>query len=342
MSWFQSFPSAVQFLSSSTSAVDALLRDCELCFNAKQTSESYSAGSTFFIRADETPKCTVERLAMEIFAFHTRNIEDMDRGSSGAEWWVLRIDPRDDVGFHWDRDYGLEERGEMKYPHLATVTYLSAVGGATIVTGLKGKIDSPSDIPREGFSEYAISSVLPFKHIAFRGDLLHGAPSEIYRDEDDGEEDVDVKVSLRITFLVNIWVNHLPQQPNRLSYKMHRRLSNLPANELSMAFSEVAPSDLLIAQDAGRTSPCYHGDIIQGDQSYRLVFSLPPRQDTLNALEASDSLIVRSLGELGHIDLKKSQTKPADSPRPKNVSKASLRRKVSQSSAGPRKRGRRR
>ena len=38
------------------------------------------------------------------------------------------------AGFHWDRDYGLEEsEGLCLYPHLATVTYLSDVGAPTIV-----------------------------------------------------------------------------------------------------------------------------------------------------------------------------------------------------------------
>ena len=313
-----------------------MLRDCELCFNAKQANESYSSGATFFVRASEAPKCTVERLALEIFAFHTRDVQDMDLGSSGAEWWVLRIDPRDDVGFHWDRDYGLEEKGDLKYPTCATVTYLSAVGGATIVTGLRGKEGSPCEIDRESFSEYAISSVLPYKHIAFRGDLLHGAPCDMYTDEE--EDSVEAEGSLRITFLVNVWVNHIPQQPTRLSYKMHGRLSNLPTDEVAMAFSEVMPSNLRIAHDARSTSPSYQGDIIQGDKSYLLAFSLPSRQDILKELESSDSVIVSSLSDIGHITLQKSQMKSSESKRSQKSSSFSKRKRANRTASGPRKR----
>ena len=43
------------------------------------------------------------------------------------------------AGFHWDRDYGLEQaKGLCVYPHLATVTYLGDAGGPTIVVDAAG------------------------------------------------------------------------------------------------------------------------------------------------------------------------------------------------------------
>ena len=307
MRWFQSFPSAVQFPSASLETRDTLLRDCELCFNAKQTSESYSSGSTFFLRASETPKCTLERLAREIFEHHTQSLTNMDRGSSGAEWWVLRIDPHDDVGFHWDRDYGLEEKGELKYPMLGTVTYISAVGGATIVTGLQGAEGRPRDIDGDEFNEYAVSRVLPYKHIAFRGDLLHGAPSDIYEDQGEDEETVDVPP--RITFLVNIWVNHIPEQPGRLSYKMHGRLSSLPPSEVFMSFTKVDPIEVS-AEDCPVGTSNYQGDLIQDEKCYKLSFYLLPQLEFERALETADSMIISSSGGIGKVKI---QMPPANS-----------------------------
>jgi hypothetical protein len=83
-------------------------RDCKRAFtsrNIESADESYSTGSTFFIRATTTPRCLLEKLALSIFKVHT-NFANFDPANSGAEWWSLSIDSRDDVGFHWDRDYG--------------------------------------------------------------------------------------------------------------------------------------------------------------------------------------------------------------------------------------------
>ena len=71
--------------------------------------ENYSSGSTFFIKGNEKPKYILERLALSIFKFHTKDISNLDMNISGAEWWTQVIDSRDDIGVHWDRDYGLED-----------------------------------------------------------------------------------------------------------------------------------------------------------------------------------------------------------------------------------------
>ena len=39
----------------------------------------------------------LERMAAQIFAFHTADVA-LDRGSSGAEWWVQRRERGDEVG----------------------------------------------------------------------------------------------------------------------------------------------------------------------------------------------------------------------------------------------------
>lgn len=43
------------------------------------------------------------------------------------------IDESDDIGWHWDKDYGMEAHGINVHPCLATVTYLSTKGGPTII-----------------------------------------------------------------------------------------------------------------------------------------------------------------------------------------------------------------
>ena len=62
---------------------------------------------------------------------------------SGAEWWTQVIDTDDDIGFHWDRDYGEEEKhGKHIYPAFGTVTYLSSLGGPTVVLDMEGTSNS--------------------------------------------------------------------------------------------------------------------------------------------------------------------------------------------------------
>ena len=98
----------------SKKAAFALHSDCRHAFTAQAAEDDtiYSAGSTFFIKADTKPSCMLEALAMKVFRFHTRGAK-FDPRKSGAEWWTLCIDQRDDVSVHWDRDYGLEDQAGM-------------------------------------------------------------------------------------------------------------------------------------------------------------------------------------------------------------------------------------
>ena len=43
------------------------------------------------------------------------------------------IEDSDDIGWHWDKDYGMEAQGVNVHPCLATVTYLSTNGGPTVI-----------------------------------------------------------------------------------------------------------------------------------------------------------------------------------------------------------------
>ena len=146
-----------------------LLRDCKKVFTAKQTleTESYSAGSTFWISAAATTTAKeekreenkkrkinnerkkvsllrsssklsgLERLALRVFEHVTQHLkegEEYDSNTSGAEWWTQVIDPRDDIGAHFDKDYYLEENMNISvHPQVGTVTYLSDEGAPTVV-----------------------------------------------------------------------------------------------------------------------------------------------------------------------------------------------------------------
>ena len=202
------------FLDPAAEDLDKLIADCRTTFTARTTrkGQKYSAGETYWLASDAEPRCALEKLAKRVFDMHTEGKvagEDFNPTTSGAEWWTLVLDADDDVGLHWDRDYGMEGNGILVHPHLSTVTYLTNVGGPTVVFGCispmetdtLGKIIGPID-------EAFISRPAPGKHISFDGRLLHGAPADanIWKSP---SGTVDSKSS-RVTFLVNVWLNHVP------------------------------------------------------------------------------------------------------------------------------------
>ena len=98
----------------------------------------HSTGNTYFIKPNDKPRFLLEDLAQKIFKYHTERLGGCKSHDCGAEWWTQVIDTRDDIGWHWDRDYGKEEDGELVYPDMATVTYFSKDGGCTAVVKAKG------------------------------------------------------------------------------------------------------------------------------------------------------------------------------------------------------------
>jgi len=192
-----------------------LIEDSRVAFTARtQTGgASYSAGETYFLPAASEPRTALESLAASVFRLHTQGLvpgEDYEPEISGAEWWTLVMSGDDDVGFHWDRDYELEGgSGVLVHPHLATVTYLTAQGGPTIITDRVSPISSEE--PLEGdISTMLVSRPYPGKHISFDGRLLHGAPSEANVWQKGADRRGAGGNRERVTFLVNVWLNHTP------------------------------------------------------------------------------------------------------------------------------------
>tara|TARA_B110001452_G_scaffold247534_1_gene233647 strand:- start:56 stop:613 length:558 start_codon:yes stop_codon:yes gene_type:complete len=92
------------------------------------------ASGSFWLGADEKPRCALERLAAAIFKLHTAG-RPFDRASSGAEWWanVSRSETigrgaasaYGDIGMHFDKDEDAYARcGLLLHPLLSTITYL--------------------------------------------------------------------------------------------------------------------------------------------------------------------------------------------------------------------------
>ena len=205
---------------------ESFMDDCKTVFNCTAIEDcefsDYSSGHTYFQLACNNPRCTLEALALSIFRFHTQGVI-FNPSLSGAEWWVQHINSLDDIGVHWDRDYGLEdEHGIHIHPHLGTVTYLSNCGGPTLIFNKRGSLTNQESICG-GFTSYVVSSPKIGKHICFDGTLLHAAPGDFTDSIDHG---------MRTTFLVNIWLNHIPSQTTCVSGQMLSRLSKYNNIEL--------------------------------------------------------------------------------------------------------------
>lgn len=183
----------------------------------------YSEGQTFWVGADETPRCSLEQAALDIFRFHT-GVQGctFDAKRSGAEWWCLAMDAdTSQVAWHWDKDYSLEQNGINISPHFATVTYLSNAGAPTVMMDKTCSTDYNADISGDAHT-VLLSRPAVGKHVAFDGRFLHAAPSELSLWIDSGHEAASqpqrsapagkegaskTATDQRVSFLVNIWVN---------------------------------------------------------------------------------------------------------------------------------------
>jgi len=188
-----------------------------------------------------------------------RMLYDPER--SGAEWWTLVLDTPsdgspskcdgddddeeedDEVGIHFDADYGLEEQlpNYTLHPRVATITYLSDTGVPTLI--LDKRSPPPSDVEKKSLNGSIKNGWLSHpsfgKHVAFDGRFLHGGPGEYFpsvakKSMDHSEpkakrakieENAGMLSGKRITFMVNIWLNHCPLESEPLDEDIIEKLT---------------------------------------------------------------------------------------------------------------------
>lgn len=253
----------------------------------------YSSGETYWLAADAEPRCALERLAKHVFDAHTRDAvarfvrqqtsnesdaEPFDRSRSGAEWWTQVLNNDDEIGVHWDKDYALEAADLNVHPQIGTVTYFSSTGAPTLmarkptptffsesVAGAFEDLETEDGIQKnfrsarepEHASARAFLSFPAFgKHVAFDGRWLHGALPELSRKEKkktdpDREETTETK---RVTFLVNVWLNHVPSTATPLPERALRRMAPLGAYVFARGdtFMELRDDDAVESVDVAK------------------------------------------------------------------------------------------
>eukprot|EP00747_Dinoflagellata_sp_TGD_P207591 gnl/TRDRNA2_/TRDRNA2_81142_c0_seq1.p1 gnl/TRDRNA2_/TRDRNA2_81142_c0~~gnl/TRDRNA2_/TRDRNA2_81142_c0_seq1.p1 ORF type:complete len:453 (-),score=64.97 gnl/TRDRNA2_/TRDRNA2_81142_c0_seq1:16-1293(-) len=217
-------------------------RACEVTTSAEARTELLKACHLVFaldgsswMPCTASPRCLPERLAAAVFAHHTAGLSacsDFDPARSGAEWWaqVRQQGHREEaVQFHWDTDESaVEQRRINVHPHLSTVTYLTDCGAPTLILDRRnprsvesGSVAAACYGPiRRGLLSYPRIG----KHIVFDGQLLHGtvplgAPAD--SDEQKAERAVE-----RVTFLVNVWLNHRPSHCRPVPDSLAARLGD--------------------------------------------------------------------------------------------------------------------
>lgn len=216
----------------------------------------FALDGSSWMPCDAEPRCLPECIAAEIFAQHTRGAS-FDRSRSGAEWWaqVRQCGHKEEtIQFHWDTDeVAVEERNVNVHPHVATVTYVTSCGAPTLIVDRRNsrtpaETDTTFGPIREGFLSYPKVG----KHVVFDGQLLHGTvPRKGDPQIDSGE---------RVTFLVNVWLDHKPSNCRRADKSFARRLGSA---ETEVSLNASSSDALTSVEVPGRS---------QGEEVFESIF----------------------------------------------------------------------
>lgn len=169
--------------------------------------------------------CDLEILAREIYKHHVKSYcldsGDVATSCGGAEWWV-QYKPvgsqKAPVDLHYDKDEVLAEKfGLGSFPTLSTVTYLTGRDDDANVSNCdKNSDNEPTVVFSHTYDDdedrpiemMLLSHAVRGKHIVFDGRLLHGAPSNAAWQPH--AKQPSSSSSLRVTFLVNVWLTGKP------------------------------------------------------------------------------------------------------------------------------------
>jgi hypothetical protein len=199
---------------------------------------------------------------------------------------------------------GLEqEDGRHVYPDLGTVTYLTDEGGPTVIINKKGSqsITETFTGPLVNCS-YVLSNPARGKHITFKGDLLHAASSDFLKKEgflhqaedeeipDDEDEDQAPK---RVTFLVNIWLDHIPTHATKLNTILSKHLASTCGAKAS-GVSVTLDDGTLPISTIEMTQPAreLYWNFVSSNTNCNVILPVPATSDLFRVMLASSSVLV--------------------------------------------------
>ena len=280
---------------------DSLLADAAAAFTARAAGvgEELSAGCTFWVPAvTKKPKTSLEQLALDIFTFHARDAV-FEPSKSGAEWWTLVIDESDVVGLHWDRDYDLQaDQGLLLHPMVSTVTYLTMPRAAapTVVLGRPSPLLA-SESPCGSVPSAAACWPALGRHLAFDGKLLHGALPNLTPSPTTPTPPAPAAAAARkrVTFLVNVWLNHVPWGAEKLPKSIAKQLS-VAASGVRMGLGEAVPvPPQPVCSTLGDALPPLASWTF-GEPSAKLTLSMPWPHATVATLVDASRMATKGMG----------------------------------------------
>jgi hypothetical protein len=221
--------------------------------------------------------CDLELLASQVCFRHLENYCSVDEQREdalmikGAEWWVqvkpvsssllgshkekgsesLEFDNfrEEAIDLHYDKDEEVAASfGLGVFPSLSTVTYLTdSIENAAPTLIFSRRYDSDEE---ELMTEMFISRPSFGKHVVFDGRLLHGAPSHpLLRQHNIKGEAVEThEHAIRITVLVNIWLNYKPARVNPLPQSIReciRKATNDTKSLFTLCSSAAKPLEFV-------------------------------------------------------------------------------------------------
>lgn len=321
---------------------------CRLALQAKELVKH--SRDSFWIDAEtaesnEGSLCELELLAWKIFRRHVQhyNLEASSPGGSirpqGAEWWVqvkpISLPPplelasplallepyangAEAVDLHFDKDEAMAESfGLGLFPTLSTVSYLTNSVDAPPTLVFSRRYDQED---KTAISDMLVSHPAATKHLVFDGRLLHGAPSHFALrplSKNNRNETTSDDPQPRITFIVNIWLDHKPAAVHLLPNEIRATVqgaSKIAAGDASarvmegsaaLAFTSSFPVEQVVMTDAltdlpealrGRIELPFVGGkatwVGDDDDEAMVLVTYPP------PVHESDTLIVRFAPDL--------------------------------------------
>jgi hypothetical protein len=184
-----------------------------LCHDVEPRDAQYGIGShthdTFWYELSTPPKLVVEVAIQQMRAY----LPDM-HAVIGAEWWLLSVDARKGLPWHFDVDLERARQSKWAHPLISSVLYLTEEGGPTVVAEQRAD-DQGERVPEHPSRCYVFTPKLN-RFSAFSGDLWHGVAAASTN-----------RSTVRRTLLVNWWRD----APARSSRRSKYRACNAPRYE---------------------------------------------------------------------------------------------------------------
>eukprot|EP01052_Picozoa_sp_SAG31_P020825 SAG31_NODE_1583_length_7828_cov_1.884332_2_plen_542_part_00 len=230
--------------------------DCCIVARSMEKNQSHDEDvfeHSFWIGANDEPRCGLEQAALDIFRFHT-GIEgcSFDTATSGAEWRPLRLGTgpcTSASAWHWNSDCTLQQQSGINIsPHLSTITHLCDDGPPLVVIGKTRSIHHRADISGQAH-EALLSRPQSGKHVVFDGRYIYAAPTALSLwaasgepvdgSLDDGTRSLQKDSDQHVSLVVNIWLNWKPSAVMRCPDAV---LTELSTAAVPLCFSqELAP-----------------------------------------------------------------------------------------------------